>query len=196
MITHNVRVFAFTILGLAFGTYILIFLISQDLGSIDFNKALSDILTTISINIILWIVFIKWLWKLRLFYPWLVQIPNLSGKWKGTTISNLTIGNRAPIPMEITIIQTFLNVQVIIKTVESRSFSIAASFDIDKDRGQQRLIYSYLNTPRASVRDRSEIHYGSALLAFEGFVVKEMEGEYWTSRETTGEIHLKRAENA
>lgn len=196
MISHNVRAFAFTILGLAFGTYILIFLITQDLSSIDFNKALSHISTTISINIVFWIVFIKWLWKLKLFYPWLVQIPNLSGKWKGTIISNWNEGNRDPIPMEITIDQTFLNVQVRIKTAESRSFSIAASFDIDKDRGQQQLFYSYLNTPKASVRDRSEIHYGSALLVFEGFEVNEMEGEYWTSRETTGEIHLKRVANA
>ena len=98
--------------------------------------------------------------------------------------------------MEIFIDQTFLNVQIRIKTGESRSFSIGASFDIDKDRGQQQLFYSYLNTPKAGVRDRSEIHYGSAFLVFDGFDVNEMEGEYWTSRETTGEIHLKKVKKA
>ena len=196
MISYNVRVFAFTILGIAFGTYILIFLITQDLSSIDFNKALSHISTTISINIAFWIVFIKWFWKLKIFYPWLVQTPNLSGNWEGTIISNWNEGNRDPIPMKITIDQTFLNIQVRVKTDESRSFSVAASFDIDKDRGQQSLFYTYLNTPKAGIRDRSEIHYGSALLVFEGFEVNEMEGEYWTSRETTGDIHLKRAEKS
>jgi hypothetical protein len=35
MISHNIRVYAFTILGLAFGTYILIFLITQDYSNID-----------------------------------------------------------------------------------------------------------------------------------------------------------------
>lgn len=196
MITHNIRSFAFMILGLAFGTYIVIFLVTQDLSSIDITKALSHTSTTISINIIFWLIFIKWLWKFKLFYPWLVQVPNLSGDWEGTIKSNWEKGSTDPIPMKITIDQTFLNVQIRIKTEESRSFSIGASFDIDKDRGQQQLFYSYLNTPKAGVRERSEIHYGSALLVFEGFNVDEMEGEYWTSRETTGEIHLVMTKSA
>lgn len=196
MINHNIRVFAFVILGLAFGTYVAIFMLTQDLSSIDFTKAISHISTTISINIIFWLLFIKWLWKLKLFYPWLVQVPNLSGKWEGTIKSNWRDGAQDPIPMKITIEQTFLNIQVKIKTKESRSFSLSASFNIDKDRGQQQLFYSYLNTPKPGVRERSEIHYGSVLLSFEGFDVDEMDGEYWTSRETTGELHLKRAKDS
>jgi len=196
MVNHNIRVFAFVIFGLAFGTYVAIFLLTQDLSSIDFSKALSHISTTISINIIFWLAFIKWLWKLKLFYPWLVQVPNLSGKWEGTIKSNWANGMKDPIPMEIAIDQTFLNIQVRIKTYESRSFSLGASFNIDKDRGQQQLFYSYLNTPKPGVRDRSEIHYGSAMLVFDGYDVGEMEGEYWTSRETTGEMHLKRVKDS
>lgn len=196
MVTHNIRAFAFAILGLAFATYIVIFLLTQDLSSIDFSKALSHITTTISINIIFWLVFIKYLWKMKLFYPWLVQVPNLSGKWAGTIKSNWEGAAPDLIPVEITIEQTFLNVQVRIKTKESRSFSLGASFNIDKDRGQQQLFYSYLNTPKPGVRERSQIHYGSALLLFEGYEVKEMDGEYWTSRETTGEMSLKRVIDA
>ena len=196
MITHNIRSFAFTMLGLAFGTYAVIFILTQDLSSIDFSKALSHISTTISINIIFWVVFIKWLWKLKIFYPWLVQAPDLSGNWKGLIKSNWTGGTVEPIPVNVVISQTFLNVQVSMKTEESRSFSIGASFDIDKERGQQQLFYSYLNTPKSGVRDRSQIHYGSTLLIFDGFNVGEMEGEYWTSRETTGDIQLKRENNA
>ena len=196
MVAHNIRAFAFVILGLAFGTYVVIFLLTQDLSSIDFSKALSHISTTISINIIFWLLFIKWLWKLKLFYPWLVQVPNLSGKWTGTIKSNWGDGMMDPIPMEIAIEQTFLTIQVRIKTEESRSFSLGASFNVDRDRGQQQLFYSYLNTPKPGVRDRSQIHYGSALLNFEGYRVNEMDGEYWTSRETTGEMHLKRVQVA
>ena len=192
MISHNIRSFAFTILWLAFGTYIVIFLLTQNLSSIDFQKALSHISTTISINIIFWMVFIKWLWRLKLFYPWLVQVPNLSGNWEGTIKSNWDKGKGDPIPIKISINQSFLNIQIRIKSDESRSFSIGSSFDIDKDRGQQQLFYSYLNTPKPGVRNRSEIHYGSALLIFEGYDVNEMDGEYWTSRETTGEIRIKR----
>jgi hypothetical protein len=47
-----------------------------------------------------------------------------------------------------------------------------------------------MNTPKASVRNRRENHYGTTLLHFEGFNVDTLEGEYWTSRETTGELEL------
>lgn len=195
MVTYNIRIFAFAILGLASGTYIVLFLLTQNLDSIDFNKALTHISTTISINIIIWILFIKWGWKWKIFYPWLVPFPDLSGDWIGTIKSNWKDKQLEPIPTEVSINQTFFNIQVRIKTIESRSYSIGASFDIDKDRGFQQLFYSYLNTPKPGVRERSEIHYGSTLLNFEGFKVSKMEGEYWTSRETTGEIELARKRN-
>ena len=196
MISHNVRAFAYTIIGLAFGTYILIFLFTQDLNRVDYYKAIYSISITITLNIFIWIVFIKWFWKLKIFYPWLVRIPDLSGKWEGTTVSNWNNRSEPPIPMEININQTFLDIRVKILTGESRSSSIAASFDISDELGQHQLFYSYLSVPNASIRDRSVIHYGSAKLIFDGFHTEEMEGEYWTSRETTGEIYLRRANDA
>jgi len=192
MVTYNIRVFAFVILGLAFGTYVIIFLLTQDLESVDLQKALSHVSTTISINIILWLLFIKWGWKARIFYPWLVPFPNLEGSWTGTIQSNWQGKSLGPIPTEVSINQTFFNIQVKVKTEEGKSHSIGASFDIDQDRGHQQLFYSYLNTPRSGVRETSEIHYGSTILNFDGFKVTEMDGEYWTSRETTGEIKLKK----
>ncbi len=190
MVNYNLRTFAFAVLGLAFGIYVLIFVTSQNLQSIDFHKAISDIFKTISINAFLWLIFVKWAWKWKIFYPWLVPFPNLSGEWQGFLKSNWKEKSLDPIPTEVKISQTFFNVQVRIKTGESRSHSTGASFDIDKDRGLQQLFYSYINTPKSSVRNRSEIHYGTTLLTFDGFNVTEMEGEYWTDRETTGEIKL------
>jgi hypothetical protein len=195
MVTYNIRIFAFAILGLAFGTYIVLFLSTQNLDNIDFNKALTHISTTISINIIIWLLFIKWGWKLKIFYSWLVPFPDLSGDWSGTIKSNWKEKELEPISTEVSITQTFFNIQIRIKTGESRSYSIGASFDIDKDRGFQQLFYSYFNTPKIGVRKRSEIHYGSTLLNFEGYNVTKMEGEYWTSRETTGEIELTKKIN-
>jgi len=192
MIKYNIKTFAYSIIGLAFFIYIIIFLITQNLESIDFNKALKHISTTITINAMLWTIFIKWAWKLKIFYPWLVQTPNLSGKWEGMLKSNWEDGKLDPIPTTVIITQSFLHIQIKIKTGESRSHSIGASFDIDEERGYQQLFYSYINTPKAGVRSRSEIHYGTSLLNFEGFNVDTLEGEYWTSRETTGELELKR----
>ena len=192
MVKHNIRTFAFSIIGLAFIVYAIIFLITQNLENIDLNKAITHISTTITINILLWTIFIKWAWKFKIFYPWLVQTPNLSGNWNGFLKSNWEGGRLEPIPTEVIIKQSFLHIQVMIKTGESRSYSVGGSFDIDEERGFQQLFYSYLNTPKAGVRNRSEIHYGTTLLNFEGFNVDTLEGEYWTSRETTGEIKLSK----
>ncbi len=190
MVRHNIRIFAFVILGLAFVVYAIIFSLTQNFESIDFQKALTHISTTISINIIIWMIFIGWAWKWKIFYPWLVPFPDLSGEWEGYIKSNWKGKELEPIPTEVSISQNFFNIQVKIKTKESRSYSIGASFDIDNERGFQQLFYSYLNTPKASVRERSEIHYGSTILNFEGFKVTKMDGEYWTDRETTGEVTL------
>lgn len=190
MVKHNIRIFAFVILGLAFVVYAIIFSLTQNLESIDLHKALTHISTTISINIVIWMVFIGWAWKWIIFYPWLVPFPNLSGEWEGFVKSNWNDKVLEPIPTNVSISQNFFNIQVKITTKESRSYSIGASFDIDSERGFQQLFYSYLNTPKSGVRERSAIHYGSTILNFEGFKVTKMDGEYWTDRETTGEIIL------
>lgn len=190
MVRHNIRIFAFTIFGLAFIVYSIIFLMTQNLDSIDFHKALTHISSTISINIFIWMIFIAWAWKWKFFYPWLVPFPDLSGEWKGTIKSNWKEKELDPIPIEVSISQNFFTIQIRIKTNESKSYSISASFDIDKERGFQQLVYSYLNTPKSGVRERSEIHYGSTILNFEGCKVTKMDGEYWTDRETTGEVTL------
>lgn len=195
MVKHNIRIFAFAILGLAFIVYAIIFSLTQNFDSIDFHKAITHVSTTISINIIIWMLFIAWAWKWKIFYPWLVPFPNLSGNWEGTIKSNWKEKELEPIPIEVSITQNFFNVQVRIKTKESRSYSIGASFDIDNERGFQQLFYTYLNTPKAGVRERSEIHYGSTILNFDGFKVTKMDGEYWTDRETTGEITLNKIRN-
>lgn len=195
MVKHNIRIFAFAILGLAFIVYAIIFALTQNFDSIDFQKAITHVSTTISINIIIWMIFIAWAWKWKIFYPWLVPFPNLSGNWEGTIKSNWKEKELDPIPIEVSITQNFFNIQVRIKTNESRSYSIGASFDIDNERGFQQLFYTYLNTPKAGVRERSEIHYGSTILNFDGFNVTKMDGEYWTDRETTGDIILTKKKN-
>ena len=192
MIRYNLRTYAFVILGLAFLVYVSLFVYHQDLKAVNYEQAISDIFKAISINAFVWLVFVNWGWKCKIFYPWLVPFPNLSGKWNGHLKSNWKNKSLEPIATTVDIKQTFFNIQVKIKTGESKSHSISASFDIDKERGMQRLIYSYLNTPKSSVRGRSEIHFGTTLLEFDGFKVSEMEGEYWTDRETTGEITLNK----
>ena len=55
------------------------------------------------------------------------------------------------IPTEVEIFQTFFHTTVKLKTGDSQSVSLVASFDIDKHKGIKRLIYSYHNIPKATV---------------------------------------------
>lgn len=199
MIKHNLKTLSTVIIFLIAGIYIFLFVTSQDLSSVDWGQALKLIPKTISINAVIWFLFIKWGWKWKIFYPWLVQFPNLSGDWEGHLKSNWVnpkTGEKPdPIETSVLITQSFFHIQVGIVTGESKSYSISGSFDIDRDRGLNRLIYSYQNEPEQEVRHRSEIHYGTSMLNFQtGSVVNELKGQYWTDRSTTGGIELKRAE--
>ena len=78
-------------------------------------------------------------------------------------------------------------------TKESSSFSMAASFHIDDDSDAKSISYVYTNTPRVSVRDRSVVHDGAAVLRVITATELRLEGEYWTNRKSTGEMNLTRS---
>ncbi len=149
---------------------------------------------SISIVVVISIVFVKWLWKCKWFHPWLVPFPNLEGKWEGS-IKTTFKDEQHNIPLEVTITQTFFQITVRIKTLESQSISNGAYFPIDMDGKVSHLYYSYVNTPNRDVRDRSVIHYGTTRLDFDHYPVNKLSGEYWTSRCTTGTIELKKTNN-
>ncbi|WP_211217383.1 Cap15 family cyclic dinucleotide receptor domain-containing protein [Neolewinella persica] len=184
------RSYAFVFLGLAIVVYGIIFLLTQDFTNIDIALALSSISTAIGINIPIWLLFVKYGWKLKIFHPWLVPIPNISGEWSGFIHTTWDGKKLAPIPINLSIKQTLMNIQVRMKTGESKSSSIGGAFDIDEDRGHSRLFYSYMNVPKESVRHRSQIHYGTTRLDINMSDLSKIEGEYWTSRKTTGEISI------
>lgn len=192
MIKYNLRTYAFIILGLAFATYAILFICTQNLQRIDFHNAISQVSTAISINILIWTFFVLWGWKCKIFYPWLVPFPDLSGEWDGFIKSSWEGKQNEKINLKLKINQNFFNTQIQIKTGESKSHSISSNFDIDKERGIEQLVYIYLNVPKSTVRDRSQIHYGSAILEFTGYDVIKMEGEYWTDRKTIGEIIVEK----
>jgi len=130
----------------------------------------------------------------QVFQGWLVPFPLIQGTWRGTLSSTWTNPETnqypAPIPMILVVRQTFLTVSCTLFTAESESRSYSASIHIDEDSGEVRLVYSYTNRPRTTIRDRSPIHDGTVSLQILGNPPKELRGEYWTSRKTTGEINL------
>ena len=95
------------------------------------------------------------------FYFLTGELPVLAKHYKGT-ITFVWDGVKQTRNSEIWIDQTFLNVSVKLGTNESTSNSVTAG--IEKVNNEQQLIYTYLNTPKAELQDRSAIHYGTAML--------------------------------
>ena len=87
--------------------------------------------------------------------------------------------------------QSLFSVFVFLTTKESRSKAITA--DIINRDGEYILCYSYLNRPKVEIRERSEIHYGTSILSI-GEKSQTLEGEYYTDRNTAGDICLRKTD--
>lgn len=94
------------------------------------------------------------------------------------------------IPATLAIKQTFNKIDCFLFTEESSSYSTAAEINLDQGENLY-LNYNYTNRSRASVRERSEIHDGAAILQIIKNPNHSLEGEYWTSRKTTGEMKFE-----
>ena len=75
-------------------------------------------------------------------------------------------------------------------TEESSSYSTTADINIAANSEDLYLVYNYTNRPKATTRDRSEIHDGAAILKIINKPDRCLEGEYWTSRKTRGDMML------
>jgi hypothetical protein len=135
-----------------------------------------------------YLVFTRWAWRWPLFRGWLVPLPNLQGTWIGT-LDSTHQDRTTPIPVTIVIRQTFDAIHCSMYTEESDSTSVAAMLARDEVGISTTLNYTYANTPRAAVRNRSAMHNGAtALRVITVTDERRLEGQYWTDRQTTGDI--------
>ena len=191
MVRHNIKNFIWVLVFLSLVTFLIIYCV-QGHNAIPMNIKLlfGDISKTVFVITLISTLFISFGWKWRIFKGWLVVIPDLSGKWIGIMYSNYK-NPPLEIPVEIEIFQTFFHTTVKFKTGECQSVNLVASFDIDKDKRIKRLIYSYHNIPKATVQDRSAIHYGTTILDISEDE-SELNGFYWTNRGTKGDMKINK----
>lgn len=149
----------------------------------------------VSFDLFLIAVFAKWGWKFKFFRGWLVPFPDLNGNWIGYIYSdwkNPTTGEKPPpIPVMLTINQSFFQLSCVMRTSEMESFSYSEGFNIDPDRQIKNIAYSYGSKPRLSLSDRSTPHDGTVVFKIIETPERKLVGRYWTERLTKGEIVLK-----
>ncbi|GJM17594.1 MAG: hypothetical protein DHS20C13_29210 [Thermodesulfobacteriota bacterium] len=148
-----------------------------------------------SIDLLIIAVFVKWGWKLNIFKKWLVPFPNLNGSWVGFIYSDwrnpATCEKPSPIPVMLTVNQSFFHISCMMRTSEMESFSYSEGFLIDPDRQIKNITYSYTCKPRLSLNVRSIPHDGTVLFRITEKPKQKLVGKYWTERLTKGEIVLK-----
>ena len=173
--------------------WVLLILLSTRTLSISWEavKLLPEVVT---IYTILYLIFVKWAWRLSFLQGWLVPFPDLGGTWQGTlhsTWQNPETGSTPPpIPIILVIKQSFETISCVLYTKESSSYSTAALLSEEDDSGIKRLSYVYTNTPELTARGRSPVHDGAAILRIITTPERSLQGEYWTNRKTTGTISL------
>jgi hypothetical protein len=145
-----------------------------------------------SIAILLW-CWNHFLWHWWPFYPWFHKQPYIKGTWKGVLQSSYidpaTNDLKPPIEVYLVVRQTYAETDVRVFSFESRSASLSASF-VSPNVDEYMLVSTYRNTPSILRRKESPISHGGLLLFVRGAPIHRIEGEYWTDRETKGQILL------
>ena len=135
--------------------------------------------------------FDNWLWRWQpLRDVRLISVPNLRGVWTGEIASSYT-GFERPLPVTVTIEQTWTKIVVRLKAAESRSWSLTASILTNAPEG---LVLTYLfdNEPDAEAGSTMQRFRGTTVLVH--VVPDRLEGHYYTGRgrETYGSLKLRR----
>jgi len=90
-------------------------------GVTDLWSALTIAYKTIPLVLIAGGFFVSYAWKWRIFRGWLVPFPDLNGTWEGTiqtTWKNLETGEiPGPIPVTLTVKQSFIRMSCVMRTV-------------------------------------------------------------------------------
>ncbi len=137
----------------------------------------------ISAATVLLFVYDKWLWKYNPFD----STPRLMGEYNGTIKYNYNSKNHRK-STKVTIKQTSLKIRVKITTNEITSNTITS--DLIEENDEYVLYYTYITNPRSQYSTQNPIQHGTCRLV--QIDENKLEGQYWTSRQTIGDITLSR----
>lgn len=164
-----------------------LFVLALTAGKTDYHTPLRLYSIAVPVVTYAFIAYDRFIWRLKWVRKF-TKRPLLAGSWRGTLVSDYKKPDGSgipPIPTSLYITQTNSTLTVTLFTGESSSVSEQAKLSHEAD-GRWRLHWLYENKPKATVRHRSDRHEGVAelYLVFPGG--EELEGEYFTDRNTKG----------
>jgi hypothetical protein len=184
----RVRITAYVVVGV----YSLVFLIY----GITLPAGIARIFSLLpTILVLAFAIFDNWLWHVGLI-PKLLRRPFLAGTWHGELTSYRRDDSDAQISSQheifFVIRQSFTTISLTLISAESKSRSAAAQVQMIQ-ADDYVVQYQYQNEPRLEFRRKgSSTHTGGASIEVGGHRPKDIQGEYWTARETTGTFSLTR----
>jgi hypothetical protein len=178
--------------GIAVGVYVVVLLLQRGpQGSLIAPYGLIVFLSSVVL-----FLFDRWLWR----WPLIKRIhsrPALDGTWHGEIKSTWAPdGGDGTIVSDVFLVfrQRFWSLSFRLLTVESESSPVSATLSAAAD-GVCRFIGVYRNEPDAAHRSRSNIHYGTLTMKIPDKEANELSGSYWTDRETTGDLVVRRLDD-
>jgi len=167
---------------------ILVFLLLVTLFKItDLKGALRIIGLVALIVSLLWLLFDKWLWKIK-YIKAFVKRPNLNGTWTGELVPFRKEGRH----IELVIKQSFTKINCVFRSQTGTNTSFSGEVMYFPDRNIKKLIFNYdyfsIDNPR------NPQHSGTCYLDISENerTPNTLRGVYWTSKQrpTRGTINL------
>lgn len=128
-------------------------------------------------------------WKKK-FFKWLIDIPDLNGRYEGKIISSFMVeGKNVEIPFALEIVQSASSIHISSYyfnpelNEQTASYSVIEQIEKQKN-GSYKLFYLYTNMP-GKVNTTLTQHEGTASCVYYADK-KEFEGGYYNSRRNTG----------
>lgn len=136
---------------------------------------------SVSITIIISILYEKFAWKLN---P-LEKTPKLYEKYNGILEYNYNgkIGNKE---IEVFVKQSLFHIKV--ELISNEIISSTITSKIIEENGNYVLYYTYITNPKSKFSDENPIQFGTCRFIIDN--PQTLEGIYWTSRKTKGDIYL------
>lgn len=141
---------------------------------------------SITISVIIMGLYEKWLWR----YNPLEKIPKMDKMYNGKIEYNYD-GIYSEKETTISIKQSLLTTSVKITTNEVCSNSISSNLVLENS--EYILYYTYITNPKSKYSKENPIQYGTCRLMLDD--KNNLRGNYWTSRQTIGDIYLTRGDN-